>query len=204
MLSISVIDKYTNENDTQHRINSMIKESLRYYDGKSSIIDYLSSRIVRDSSSFDISMGRRIINVVGQNQQKIISSEYEILGRIYTKLVDGKKVFSIWSWSWADASADQRDTFLTKKIQRYFAENELFEMTFFFKNIFNRPTIEITDTSHLDVIVSISADVLKNPYIIPVYTDGTINGYGIVEYIILTDINQLNALYDSVKDEITL
>ena len=200
MISISKIDKFLDDDELRHRRNEHIKQAFRYYDEHSTILDYLQNCSHVEKSDNN-SMDRRKIEFFDPNKNLLLQTEFEVLGRVYTKIKDGVPVYNFWVWSWADEISSARESYMSKKLQDFFATNEFGDMTYFYKNIFNKPVTEITEVTHLEVIISLSVMAMKNPYILPVNRSGSVNGYAIIEYLLLVSYDDLITFTEKIKNK---
>lgn len=201
MISLNKINTLLEDKDLKHRVAEEIKQCFRYYDEHSIIIDYLSKNCNHTKYSTENTMNRQSLEFFGPSNKSVLKTEFEILGRIYTKMKDGVPVFKIWVWAWADQRSVAQDSYMSKKIQNYFANDEFGDMTYFYKNLFNKPIIEITDFSHVEVLVALSATIMKNPFLIPLVFDGTENGYALVEYAILLTEENVSSFFEKIKNK---
>lgn len=151
-----VNSKY-NKNDT---INSIVKDSLDYYDKHQPQIQQILNKI----EYIKIDIGKNVNDeyiFYDSNDKIIFKSKIETLSLFIPHS-------NIWKWSWSVPFAKYNNTLISREILKYaFTLNS--ENDFFLKSILINSKNIIKNQYQLDIYLALSSLLSKKPFILRIY-----------------------------------
>lgn len=160
-------------------VNDIINESLINYDSTYSIINHLKNRPHNFEKSKINFIRDKIIFIEPRTGESFLETEVELLAMYHTE-------YKLWIWSWSMADLSEHENYLSKEILLYALklEKEMYPI----KSLLINSRMIVNDASQMDIILAISSNIIKQPYLFPIKNDMYIY------YYILLDKQQINKL----------
>lgn len=155
------LDEETENNNIEEDfIDPIIKSSLEYYDRHQLKIQKILNKIENIKFFGDKMTADKII-FYDANGSIILESRYEILSIFLPQ-------DSIWKWSWAIPTAQKKNTIITRKILDYAFTLDS-DKNYLLKSALINSKIKIINDLQLDIHITLSAYLSKQPFIFKFY-----------------------------------
>jgi hypothetical protein len=141
-------------------IDELIKSSLEYYDSyQPKIVD-----IINKTEYIKIKDNKNITDQIiffDKNKKKIFESSFEFLSIFIPHS-------NIWKWAWSLPTAKKKNNFISRKLLDY-AFNLDSDKDYLLRSTLINSKIKIINNLQLDIYVSLSAKLSKNPFILKIF-----------------------------------